>query len=762
MEAARGFIPFGDDGQGTDGCTGRAAGCGADPGTGRDAGGGTDLAGWSGVGVALAALEAVGSTAVQDAALWDFRAAADFAGRVEELSRRAEFLQLVAAGAVDRTRKQSAAAARTAAGAGSSWTTGWRDDAPGTAVAGGAPSGTVSGAVADDGIDGGIDGVPGAVASPDALTGEGVPWDAVGDAAVVDDGYRNTAEFLRARLRISAPEAKRRLSLAWNLLPRRGLTGQPVPAVHAELGAAVAAGEVASRAATIITAALEKVRHVCDAGALGRMEHALTRTAAENDADFLARVARGWADALDQDGAEPSEELLRQLQGAFIRCRRHGLHHLEIFATTEQFEYLLTVMNTGTNPRTGTTNTHAAGPTKAAASEVSAAGAASEGTTAGADDSATGVADSDGWAVDATPGAAASADWGAEPAGASFAVGWAPSLSDGQGWVVGTPAGERSTLGPADAAGAGSEWPVTGAGAGVWACDARAGGVSTLADAQAASPAPAQAPAVGNHAVPDDAPAAAGQPVPEEDPGAAGLDPRSRAQRLLDGLVGACGIALATGGLPAAGGLRPQVMVTIDYRDLLARLGTTTDAQAGPAEAQETAGAGSTAAVAGGAADETGAAFRPAGAVRETGSLLFTGPVTASTVRKIACDADIIPVLLGGEGRILDIGRASRIFPPHLRKALIARDLGCAFPGCTIPAPWCEAHHITYWSRGGTTGTENGALLCSHHHHLIHKEAWTIRLRTGVPWFIPPPHIDPGQKPRRNHYFTPARPARAA
>ncbi|MGY3380253.1 hypothetical protein ACVWYS_002210 [Arthrobacter sp. TE12231] len=810
MEAARDFIPLGDDGQGTDRCTGRAAGCGADPGTDRGACAGSGPAGRSGVDVALAALEAVGSTALQDAASWDFRAAADFAGRVEKLSRRAEFLQLVAAGAVDRTRKQSAAAAgagaRTAAGAGTSWTTGWRDDAPGTAAAGtaaagGAPSGAVSGAVADDGIDGGIDGginggidggidgvpgsaaspdaltgvtAPGAAASPDALSGEGVPSDAAGDAAVVDDGYRNTAEFLRARLRISAPEAKRRLSLAWNLLPRRGLTGQPVPAVHAELGAAVASGEVASRAATIITAALEKVRHVCDVGALARMEQALTRTAAENDADFLARVARGWADALDQDGAEPSEELLRQLQGAFIRRRRHGLHHLEIFATTEQFEYLLTVMNTGTNPRT--TNTHAAGPTKAAASEVSAAGAASEGPTAGAEDSATGAAADGwaagagahdgsatgtaadrwasgaetaaghGWAVDATSGAAASADWGAEPAGASFAVGWAPSLSDGQGWVVGTPAGERSTLGPVDAAGDGSEWPVTGAGAGVWACDARAGGVSTLADAQAASPAPAQAPAVGNHAVPDDAPAAAGQPVCEEDPGAAGLDPRSRAQRLLDGLVGACGIALATGGLPAAGGLRPQVMVTIDYRDLLTRLGTTPDAQTGPAEGQETAGG----------------AFRPAGAVRETGALLFTGPVTASTVRKIACDADIIPVLLGGEGRILDIGRASRIFPPHLRKALIARDLGCAFPGCTIPAPWCEAHHITYWSRGGTTGTDNGTLLCSHHHHLIHKEAWTIRVRTGVPWFIPPPHIDPGQKPRRNHYFTPARPAQAA
>ncbi|WP_344368299.1 DUF222 domain-containing protein, partial [Arthrobacter humicola] len=271
MEAARDFFPFGDDGQGTD----------------RDISPGSDHARHSGVGVALAALEAVGLTAVQDAALWDFRAASDFAGGVEELSRRVEFLQLVAAGAVGRTRTQSAGA-RTAAGAGMSWTTGWRDDAPGTAAAEASPV---------------------SAASSDALSGEGVPWDAAGDAAVVDDGYRSTAEFLRARLRIGAPEAKRRLSLAGGLLPRQGLAGQPVPAVHAELGAAVASGEVASRAATIITAALEKVRHACDAGALARMEHALTRTAAENDADFLARVARGWADALDQDGAEPSEEL---------------------------------------------------------------------------------------------------------------------------------------------------------------------------------------------------------------------------------------------------------------------------------------------------------------------------------------------------------------------------------------------------------------------------------------------------------------------
>ena len=226
-----------------------------------------------------------------------------------------------------------------------------------------------------------------------------------------------------------------------------------------------------------------------------------------------------------------------------------------------------------------------------------------------------------------------------------------------------------------------------------------------------------------------------------------GLDRRSRPQKLLDGLVGACKVALASGGLPATGGLRPQVMVTIDYRDLLERLQHATDtAPAGPTPPSRAAPAAS------GKPPDTAPDAGPLG-FTGTGTLAFTGPVTAATIRKIACDADIIPVLLGSDGRILDIGRTTRIFPPHIRKAITARDQGCAFPDCTMPAPWCEAHHITYWSHGGTTSTDNGTLLCSHHHHLIHKEQWTIQIRTGIPWFIPPPHIDPRQTPRRNHYF---------
>ncbi|GAB3250885.1 HNH endonuclease [Arthrobacter pigmenti] len=83
----------------------------------------------------------------------------------------------------------------------------------------------------------------------------------------------------------------------------------------------------------------------------------------------------------------------------------------------------------------------------------------------------------------------------------------------------------------------------------------------------------------------------------------------------------------------------------------------------------------------------------------------------------------------------------------------MARDGGCTFPGCTMPAPWTEAHHIKYATDDGETSTDNGCLLCSFHHHLVHKEKWAITVRNGVPWFIPPAYVDPDRRPIRNHYF---------
>jgi hypothetical protein len=122
-------------------------------------------------------------------------------------------------------------------------------------------------------------------------------------------------------------------------------------------------------------------------------------------------------------------------------------------------------------------------------------------------------------------------------------------------------------------------------------------------------------------------------------------------------------------------------------------------------------------------------------------------------VRRIACDAEIIPVVLAGNGRILDLGRSQRCFPPPLRQAMIARDRGCTFPGCAMPHTWTEAHHITWWERGGRTRTDDGCMLCVFHHHLIHQGDWQITVRDGIPWFVPPAAVDPDRKPIRNHQW---------
>ncbi|GGV27555.1 HNH endonuclease [Paenarthrobacter nicotinovorans] len=516
--------------------------------------------------------ELCGSVAA-DARLFGFGEAADFAGRVEDLSRQLEYMQVVAAQAVERTRTEAQRAVpaqqpgQSPASGAQEWRTGWTE-----------PAGESEGG-------GGGDSVPAAAADGGGAGGGG---------SVLDDGYRNAAEFLRARLRIGIGEARRRLALANEILPGAGITGQQIPARRQRLADALHTGQVPSRSATIISTALDKAQHFTDPDTLTGMEHALTTTATQSDPDFVTTMANRWIDHIDHNGPEPTEEALHHVQGAFLRRqRRHGLHHLEIFATTEQYETLTTAMNAATNPRltntTGTTGTGTTGPQ---------------------------------------------------------------------------------------------------------------------------------------------------------------LDRRSRAQKLLDGLVGACAVAMTTGKLPSNGGLRPQLTVTIDHHDLFQHLTHTTTSATKETNTPKQPNA----------THQPGPRNTASTNTRNTvstGTATYTGPIHPNTIRKIACDADILPVLLGTDSQILDIGRTTRIFPPHIRKAITARDGGCAFPDCTLPAPWCEAHHITYWSQGGTTGTNNATLLCSHHHHLIHKEHWRITIQNGVPWFIPPPHIDPHQTPRRNHHHTP-------
>ncbi|HEY6742229.1 MAG TPA: DUF222 domain-containing protein, partial [Lapillicoccus sp.] len=105
------------------------------------------------------------------------------------------------------------------------------------------------------------------------------------------------------------------------------------------------------------------------------------------------------------------------------------------------------------------------------------------------------------------------------------------------------------------------------------------------------------------------------------------------------------------------------------------------------------------------------------------------------TVRKLACDANVIPVLLGGHGQLLDLGGARRAFTSAQHRALWLRDRHCTFPGCTVPGTWADAHHIRHWADGGPTDLTNGTLLCGRHHTIVHRDRLTALVTpSGVRW----------------------------
>ena len=112
---------------------------------------------------------------------------------------------------------------------------------------------------------------------------------------------------------------------------------------------------------------------------------------------------------------------------------------------------------------------------------------------------------------------------------------------------------------------------------------------------------------------------------------------------------------------------------------------------------------------------------------------LDLGPnLSASEARRLACTGQIIPVVLGGDSEILDLGRAKRLFSVPQIKAMRLRDKQCKAEGCTIPAAWCEAHHVNPWSQGGNTDLKHGVLYCSFHHHRAHDTRYHLhRLPNG-------------------------------
>jgi HNH endonuclease len=105
--------------------------------------------------------------------------------------------------------------------------------------------------------------------------------------------------------------------------------------------------------------------------------------------------------------------------------------------------------------------------------------------------------------------------------------------------------------------------------------------------------------------------------------------------------------------------------------------------------------------------------------------------------------------VLNGAGQPLDVGRATRTVPDGLRRAVAARDKGCAHPGCDRTRSWCQIHHVKEWEFGGETKLSNLVSLCRAHHRQVHFTEWVVRIRDGLPEFIPPRFVDPHQRPRQ-------------
>jgi hypothetical protein len=188
---------------------------------------------------------------------------------------------------------------------------------------------------------------------------------------------------------------------------------------------------------------------------------------------------------------------------------------------------------------------------------------------------------------------------------------------------------------------------------------------------------------------------------------AGGNDERSAGQRRADALGQVARHLLACDGLPDNGGERPQLVLTLNYADL-------SDALTGSGHAATPGDTDLT--------DRRNASGLP-----------------ASVLRRLACDAAVIPAVLGAAGEVLDIGRATRTWPTAIRRAARLRDRGCTFPGCAAGLDQCDLHHLVFWADGGTTSLTNAAHLCAFHHWLIHDKHWTARrTRDGTLLFTRP------------------------
>jgi hypothetical protein len=110
----------------------------------------------------------------------------------------------------------------------------------------------------------------------------------------------------------------------------------------------------------------------------------------------------------------------------------------------------------------------------------------------------------------------------------------------------------------------------------------------------------------------------------------------------------------------------------------------------------------------------------------DTGWFADGTPIAPRSLRRLLCDATFVPVAVDGTGRVLNVGRGSRLATPAIRRALKAMYPTCAHPGCRVVFDDCHIHHIDEWDHGGHTDIGRLLPICNRHHHLVHDAGWHI------------------------------------
>ncbi len=267
-----------------------------------------------------------------------------------------------------------------------------------------------------------------------------------------------------------------------------------------------------------------------------------------------------------------------------------------------------------------------------------------------------------------------------------------------------------------------------------------------------------------------------------------GPDLRSPLERYGDAFSDAIDLAFNSPELPLQAGERAHVMIAVSLEDLKSGLATTILGDTMPKVGTGTAPLGNTGTMPATGQATFGESWTRAKAVDGRATLVNTGTtprpttgqatlggtgtapkvgtgratlgdlgtISAAEARIHACDCMLIPAVLGSKSEPLDLGRQRRLISTPLRRALYLRDRGCAFPGCHRPPRHCHGHHVRHWADGGATELGNLVLMCAHHHRLLHRSGWQVRIATdGLPEFLPPTFLDKRRKPRRNNLHQP-------